>query len=244
MLKTKRTALLYLTLLAAVFGPFIVLLELLTDGMDPNHRADAFNNIMNESFMITAFIGFPLFLILVCTLLTQIEYKNNTWKQLLTSPQAKGTIFLAKYLNIHLFIWLFLAANFLLTFLTVVILHFREPSLHVLQQPLNVNDIFVSRGTSYVGLLALCAMQFWLSLRFRNFIAPLAIGIALWFTGTILVIQVQSGFIKYFPYSYHVYGSSGKYQPQFNDIHWISAVYAVVFLLLGFLDFKRRRMVA
>jgi hypothetical protein len=243
-LKTKRTSLWYLTLLAAAFAPLMVILELVTDGVDPKHRGDYFNNIMNDSFMITAFVAFPLFLILVCTLLVQIEYKNNTWKQVLTSPQTKGTIFLAKFVNIHLLIVLFLVANFLLTLFTVVFLHFMDPSLHVLQQPLNVQDVFITRGSSYVALLAICAMQFWLSLRFRNFITPLAIGLALWFTGTILVIQEQSGLTKYFPYSYHAHGSAGKYNPQFTEMHWYAVGYALTFLLVGFLDFKRRRMTA
>jgi hypothetical protein len=243
-LKTKRTSAFYVTLFAAAFGPFMSMLDILLDGVDRDHRADIFNELMTKKYMMTSVVAFPIFLILICTLLHQIEFKNNTWKQVLTSPQRKGTIFLAKFINIQLLILLFLVTNLLLMFVDAVILHFVDPSLGVLHQPLNGYGILLSRATSYVALSAICTAQFWLGLRFRNFIAPVAIGIALWFTGTALVLEAHSDFAHYFPYSFHAYGTFPKYKPEFNSMHWVSVSYAIVFLVIGFLDFRRRRMTA
>lgn len=244
LLKTRRTSVVYLTLFAAAFGPFMSLLDLLLDGVEKSHRANIFNELMTKKFMMTSVVAFPIFLILLCTLLLQIEYKNNTWKQVLTTPQHKSTILLAKYLNMQLLILLFLVTNFVLMFAVAVILHFREPDLHVLQQPLDGYKILVARLSSYLALLAICSIQFWLSLRFRHFIAPMAIGIALWFTGTLLVLEVKADFVNYFPYSFHAIGTFPEYQPGFTDIHWISVGYALAFLTVGFLDFRRKRMSA
>jgi hypothetical protein len=193
--------------------------------------------------MMTGAVILPWFIILACTLLPQIEYKNNTWKQVLTSPQTKANVFLAKFINIQLLIFLFLVTNQLLMLVDAVILHFIEPSLHVLNQPLNSSAIVATLVNSYVALLAICVIQFWLGLRFKNFIIPIAIGISLWFIGSILVMQTKSAFAEYFPYSFHMYASFPQFKHKdLSSIHWTSVGHAVLFLLVGFLDFRRKRM--
>jgi hypothetical protein len=241
--KTKRTVALYLTLAAAAFGPFMSMLDLVFDGVDDDHKKDILNEMFTTRFMMTGAVILPWFIILICTLLPQIEYKNNTWKQVLASPQPKANVFLAKFINVQLLIFLFLVTNQLLMFVDAVILHFTEPSLNVLNQPLDVSAMIATLINGYVSLLAICAIQFWLGLRFKNFIVPIAIGIALWFIGSILVMQTKSAFIDYFPYSYHMYGKFKEFKPeQSTFILWTSLVYAIVFLIIGLLDFRRRRM--
>jgi hypothetical protein len=241
--KTKRTASVYFTLAAAAFAPLMSMLDLVFDGVDGDHKKDIFNEMFTTKFMMTGAVILPWFIILACTLLPQVEYKNNTWKQVLTSPQTKANVFLAKFINIQLLIFLFLVTNQLLMLVDAVILHFIEPSLHVLNQPLNSSAIMGTLVNSYIALLAICAIQFWLGLRFKNFIIPIAIGISLWFVGSILVMQTKSAFAEYFPYSFHMYASFPEFKHKdLSNIHWTSFGYAVLFLLVGFLDFSRRRM--
>lgn len=240
-LKSKRTAALYLTIFAAAFGPLMSMLDLLMDGIGDEHRKTILNELFTKKFQMTALVAFPIFLILVCTLLPQIEYKNNTWKQVLTSPQTKWNVFAAKFINIQFLILVFLLTNQLLMFVNAVILHFMDPSLNIFSQPLNASDAVMSKVNTYTALLAVCCIQFWLGLKFKNFIIPIGIGIALWFIGTIFVMQ-NMDFAAYFPYSYHAYGSFPKYNPQFNDAAFTSLIYAVVFLGIAFADFRKRRM--
>jgi hypothetical protein len=102
--------------------------------------------------------------------------------------------------------------------------------------------ILLSRLNTYVALLAMCTIQFWLGLKFKNFIIPIAIGIALWFAGTILVMQTKSGFVEYFPYSFHAYGTFPKYNPVVNLVGWTSVAYTIGFIIIGYIDFNRRRI--
>jgi hypothetical protein len=92
---------------------------------------------------------------------------------------------------------------------------------------------------SYVSLLAICSIQFWLGLRLRNFIAPIGIGIALWFTGMLLVLQFKSSVVAYLPYSLHAYGTFPKYNPELHSVVWISVVYSAAFLFLAYASFKK-----
>jgi hypothetical protein len=245
LLKTKRTSVFYLTLAAAAFGPLMTMLEIIFDeGVEGDNGKKIFSKMMIANFQITSFMVFPIFIILICTLLPQIEYKNNAWKQVLSSPQAKGNIFMAKFVNVQMMILLFLLLNKVMMFTGAVILHFKEPSLDVLNQPLDGNAIMMAPVNSYLALLALCSLQFWLGLRCKNFITPLGIGLALWLTGSILVMGAKSPLGEYFPYSFHVYGSFPQYKEQLANTRWISPVYATVFLVLAFLDFRKRRMSA
>ena len=140
-LKISRTASFYLAFGAAAFTPVISMLDLIFDGVGPEHRNDIFNEMFTSRFGMTGALSFPIFIILVCTLLPQIEYKNNTWKQVLTSPQTKGNVFLSKFITVQLLIILFIVINQLLVPVSAVILHFKEASLNVLNQPLNGSQI-------------------------------------------------------------------------------------------------------
>ncbi|HZH38858.1 MAG TPA: ABC transporter permease [Bacillales bacterium] len=241
-LKTKRTAALYLAFITGTFGLLIYMLDLISDGVPPDSRAIIFDEMMTDKFQVAAFLMFPLFIVLTCTLLPQIEYKNNTWKQVLASPQPKWMVFVSKFLNVQLLIVVFLFTDLLMMFLGAVILHFIEPTLDVLNQPVDVKEIFRIRAIVYVALLAMCALQFWLGLRMKNFITPIGIGIALWITGTILVSEVEADFAEYFPYSYHVITNFSNAKLENNNYLWFSLGYAVLFLVLGFLDFRRNRI--
>lgn len=243
-LKTKRTAALYFTLIGAAVVPFMFLLNILSDGLPDEDKSskDPLNAIFNLSSEMMGLAILPLFVILVCTLLPQIEHKHNTWKQVLTSPQTKANVFIAKFLNVHLLLLLFFVANHLFMWLVAAVAHFKIPELNVLHQPLNGNTIWLNAINSYATVLAVCTIQFWMGLRFKNFIIPVAIGLALWLTGTILVFEYHSSLVYYFPYSFQAFNFSHQYKPQLHQIEWTSLGYAVLILMLGFIDFKRRRM--
>ncbi len=243
LLKTRRTAAVYFTIAAAAFGPMMSMLDLVFDGVEGDHRTDILNELFTTKFMMTGAVILPWFIILVSTLLPQIEYKNNTWKQVLSSPQSKGNVFLAKFINMQGLILLFLFTNQFLMLVDAVILHFIEPSLHVLNQPLDGQAIIATLFNSYVALLAMSAIQHWLGLRFKNFIVPVAIGVSCWFIGSILVLQIKTAFAEFFPYSFHMYTSFPEFKNKnLDSIRWASVGYTVLFLFVGYFDFKKRRM--
>jgi hypothetical protein len=243
-LKTKRTASFYLAIVAAAFGPLMTLLDIMLDeGIPASARNHFFNKLFIDKFQMTGLLAFPLFLILICTLLPQIEYKNNTWKQVLTSPTTKADVFVAKFINIQLLVLVFFIINFVFTFVCALAVHFKDPSLHLLSQPLDGYAIALLRLNTYLVLLGLCALQYWLGLQFKNFIIPIGIGVALYFAGTLLVMQLQQSRILYLPYTMFLYNGLPEYAPFVSGMNWYSLGYTVVFLALGFLGFRKKRMI-
>ena len=240
LLKT-RTASFYLTLIGAAVGPVMYLLNVLIDENEIDaSETDPLNAIFKILSDMNGTALFPLFIILICTLLPQIEYRNNTWKQVFASPQTKVNVFLAKFMNVHLLMLVFLIATHLFMFLTIVAVNFIKPTLNLFEHPLNVSTVLVNAANAYILLLAVCAIQFWMGLRSRNFIVPIGIGFALWLAGTIMAVQYKSDLVFYFPYSFHAFPVSTKLKSQLTQVAWTSLGYALLFLIVGFFDFRRR----
>lgn len=242
-LKTKRTAAFYFTLVGAAIVPGIYLLNVILDEISDSKK-DPLNSIFKLANEMNAIAFFPWFVILICTLLPQIEYKNNTWKQVFASPQTKGAVFMAKYVSIHLLLLLYMVAHLFFMFIVSVICHFVMPELDLLNQPFDVHRLIVNVTNLYLTVLAIGTIQFWLGLRFRNFIVPVAVGFALWFAGMMLVFEYQSVNAKYFPYSFQIHSLLPKLKPRLNQVEWTSLAYSVIFMILGFIDFSRRKMKA
>jgi lantibiotic transport system permease protein len=240
LIKTRKASF-YLALIAAAVGPVMYLFNVL---LDENEIDASAKDPLNAVFKILSDMNgaalFPLFVILICTLLPQIEYRNNTWKQVFTSPQTKVNVFLAKFINVHLLMLVFLVATHLFMFLTIVGVNLIKPTLNLFKHPLNGNAVLLNAANSYILLLAVCAIQFWMGLRFRNFIVPIGIGFALWLIGTIMAVQYKSNLVFYFPYSFHAFPVSTKLKSQLTQVSWTSLGYALLFFIVGFFDFRRR----
>ncbi|MBB1285149.1 ABC transporter permease [Flavisolibacter sp. BT320] len=240
-IKTKRTASFYFTLLGAAPVPAIFLLNVLTGGGDlKDTRNDPLNAIFELGLERSGLIFFPMFVILVCTLLPQIEYRNHTWKQVMASPLTRASVFGAKFLNIQALILLFLATSLLYLGVVIIIIHFAMPDLQLLQQPFNGLLVLQNAFDLYVCLLAVSAIQFWIGMRSKNFIVPVAIGFVMWLTGTFLTMEYKSDLSVYFPYSYQAFPIVSVFKSHLQEVQLISLGYTAFFLLLGFLDFKRK----
>src|SRR4029078_415659 len=96
---------------------------------------------------------FPLFVILICTLLPQIEHKNHTWKQVLASPQTRFNVFIGKFMNVQLMILLLLVANHLFMWIVFIAIHFIIPELNLLHRSLDYSIVFSKMINSYLTLL-------------------------------------------------------------------------------------------
>lgn len=244
-LKTKRTASFYFTLAGATPVPLIFLLNVLTGGSDlAAIRKDPLNTIFEMGTERNGLVFFPMFVILVCTLLPQIEYRNNTWKQVLASPQTKGTLYLAKFLNINGLILLFLVANLFFLSMAALATHFLDPTLDLFSHSFDLKRLVIRTANAYVTMLAICTFQFWLGLRFRNFIIPTAVGFGLWIAGMMMSLEFHSNLADVFPYSFQTFPFLSGLHSKMTQVVWTSAGYATLFLVLGFLDFRRRRFAA
>ena len=90
-------------------------------------------------------------------------------------------------------------------------------------------------------MLAIAAIQYWLSLRFRNFVVALGIGFALYITG--LTIR-QWEHIDWYPYMYPFlvyFPNPGLARGTAEKVLSLSWLWAGAITALAFLDITNRR---
>jgi len=239
--KSKRGATFYFTLVAASIVPFVFFMDITSDGMDGDSKKDSFNALFKTGFEIASVAFFPLYTVILCTLLPQIEYRNNTWKQVFSSPQSMSDIFIAKFIHVQQYILLFLVSFNLMLIFVAASVNLIDPSLNMFGKQPNWDAILNYNIKAYLSVMGITALQFWLGLRFKNFFVPVGAGFALWMIGNILLLEFKSPIARYYPYSYPAYSILPKIDVPLSQTQVGSALYAFVFLILGFLDFSRRK---
>jgi hypothetical protein len=244
MLKTKRSATFYVTIITAAIMPVIFLIDMIVDGPNAETRKDPLNAVFKMGLEVLTLAFLPMFVIAVCTLLPQIEYRNNTWKQVYASPQTKANVFVAKFLLVQMLLLLLLLSFNVLMASFCVIGHFIAPELNMLNQPFNSSAWADYNVNAYVAVLAISTIQFWLGLRFKNFIIPMAVGLAMWVTGILLIFEFKPSYVNLFPYSYSALSVLPKYKQILPTVQLYSAGYAALFLVLGFIHFRYKNVKA
>jgi hypothetical protein len=200
-LKCRHTAALWLTLMAAAFLPAINCLILVAKPtvFVAQFQQQPWISFLRMNWKNGASVILPVFVILLNNVIVQVEYKNNTWKQVYASPRKYADIFFSKFIIVQLFL-----LGFFLLFSLFIILSGYTISLLQKDYPFSSSAVpfrylFILITRIYVAILGVSAIQYWLSVRFRNFIVPLGVGIGLWIAGLILMDWEN---IIYYPYMY------------------------------------------
>ncbi|HJD92283.1 ABC transporter permease [Bacteroides coprosuis] len=191
------------------------------------------------------FIGFfyPIVVALFCYSLCDMEYKNNSIKQLFSLPISKAKIYFTKII----FMFIALLTSLLLAyggfFLAGYLLGHLAPSYGF--QDFNylvfkqVTKFFIVSG---VGFSAIMMIQYFLSLIFKNFIIPVAIGGFGVIFGMIVKIW---DYLDYVPHATAINTFFGMMDDPLAMTLWgkastINACYILAFGFLSFLFFTRR----
>ena len=201
--KTKRTFALWLTLLSATFIPTIYFLFYLFKSTQPISEggANPWDKFFGLHLMAAGPLLIPLFVVLLTSLVLQIEHRANGIKKLYTLPVPRWYHYCSKLLVVCMMIFL---AYFIfgITILgSGAILGQLKPILALdLYEPeylLFARTLF----KSYIAVLAIVGLQFWLSFRVRNFVIPIGIGLVM-VVAALLVHKAEEAL--YFPYAYNL----------------------------------------
>lgn len=243
-LKIKRTSLIYFTILAASFVPIIMLLDNLDGTISENmKREDPFWAYYSEGWMYIAFLILPMFIVLTSTLLLQIEHRNDTWKQVLASPQQFYTLLAAKFTVLQSFIILMLIAHNVLVLAAAVPIDFLNPDYRILNHLNNWEKLLMVNARTYCAVLGISGFQFWLALRFRNFIPSLGIGLILCIMGPLMVFEFDvAGILDKVPFALAILVNVPKFKAISVEMQWLSVGYLVAFLAIAFVEFDRKKV--
>jgi len=242
-LKSKRTAAFWLTVVGAAFIPLVSLIKLVArpGHFIPGFKKDPWQLFINDNWQAGTFFLLPMFVILVTSLVVQTEYKNNTWKQVYASPRSMADIFLSRLIVIHSLILLaFMLFNAFIIVMACIV-NLLNKGYNFFDNPVPWKTLFALTAKLYFSVLAITSIQYWLSLRFRNFIIPVGIGLALLITGFMIHQWEQ---LYYYPYMYPMIAFWPSFQkdPVFiNKAQVFDMIWFVVVLLIAFWDMATRR---
>lgn len=199
-LKVKGSPLLWCCLAGGLLLPIVFVTRNLLIGSHMNAftMEEPWERVCMVVFRPFAAFLIPLGGILVCSLIAQVEYQNNNWKQVHTTPQAYWAIFLAKY-----------SVLFLLVFGVSIVLNVGTIMLGIipclvldgkLPESTFPVDFFLKQSlTSFVYALPIIALQFLLSMRFKDFMVAIGFGFTI-YIGTMMALRFELSYLS--PYSF------------------------------------------
>lgn len=242
-LKCKNTAALWLTVMGAAFIPAVNVFKCISrpDYFIPILQPDPWKIFIEYNWQIAAFFLLIMYVILVTSLVVQIEFRNGTWKQVYSSPRSYADIFFSKFIAINtLVVGCFILFNFFIVVCGYSTAFIQERYSFFLH-PVPWREMVSISVKMYTSVLAILVIQYWLSLRYANFIIPLGLGLAL-FTFGLMIRQWEH--IDYYPYMYPflVYFKNPGLSPDTAQKAIVnSALWSGAGLLLGFLTMANRK---
>ncbi|HKC37143.1 MAG TPA: ABC transporter permease [Chitinophagaceae bacterium] len=245
LIKIKRSASLWICFLGAGFIPLIFFLNYALQPERNLPRLVMFPWAIHFGIGWQAFSSFllPMFIILICSLIPQIEFKNNAWKQVFASPQPLTNIFFSKFfIIIMIIVFLFVLFNFFLA-MSAILANLIVPKYGFLKSHFDLVTMWKLNWHIFLSVMGMIAFQYLLSLRFKNFIAAVGIGLALLIASLVAIPFWDHA--DTLPYAYPMLTmrnfASKTNQVSLPNHEIYSVLYFIGFTLLAFLDMKYRK---
>jgi hypothetical protein len=246
-LKKKRSLASWLVFVGAAFTPSIILMSRIknADKLAALYVSDGFwVKLWNQTWESMGVFLLPFGIILAAGLITQIEYKNNTWKQLYTTPQKFTTMFFAKFLVILIMlVEVFVLFNVGM-YLSAVIPSMLFSNIPYPTAPIPYIYFLKGNINFFLDCLPILALQYLLSLQFRNFLVPIGTGFVIWFLGVGMLPWKYSYIFPYIHGTIDFLMSSGQYGnrqvPPIN-IQLLAVIYFVSFTIASYVLYVSKR---
>lgn len=242
LIKLKRTFAFWLTIISALVIPllFFIVYMVKHKNLTPEAGVNPWDKYMVNQVKNSIPFLVPMFIVLITSLIIQVEHKSSGIKHLFALPIPKWSVYFSK-LTIVIFSIIITYAYFFVAILIFGnLLGLFHPDLGFLDFQPDYLKYIKMLWISFIASLGIVGIQFWLSFRFKNFIVPLGIGMTLVILGLVVSQAPES---IYFPYAYNVLNFSlGDKMPEtfgFSTVTVYSISCFVITAILGYIDIKR-----
>lgn len=204
LIKLKRTPILWIVLISGFLVPGMLFLIYFFNVEDFSKRTgDPWLFFFDLGFMLTAMLFLAPFLVLVCSSVVYSEHSAGAWKYLYALPLKKGSYYFSKLLTVMLLILLSCVLFVLSVVLTAYLLDLFHPVYGFRSYPPALGHLLLRLLHALLSILGLIALHYWLSMRWKSFIAPIGIGL-LGFIMAIFVVFIGQRFDLgvWLPYAY------------------------------------------
>lgn len=238
-LKKKHSAAAALVWLGAFLIPVILLIIRLKNFHTlaaANTSAGLWDWLYRLGWQFMATFLLPLGVMLATSLVTQLEYRNNTWKQALTTPQSITTLYFSKLIIIIVMLLQFFLLYNIGLYLAGALPAFFK-SIPYPQAAFPFGKYLTGSAWFFVDSLPIIGLQYLVSVQFRNFLLPLGVGIAL-YVASMVAVQWEYGYT--IPYSYSTLEFIKTRRPR-PDIHLWAIGYFIFFIATSYILFLTKK---
>lgn len=239
-LKKKRSLASWIVIIGGFFTPVIIIVARLVQHSKLQliySSNDFWKALWSNSWESMAIFLLPLGVILSTSLITQIEYKNNTWKQLHTLPLSLTTIFFSKLTVILIMMLQFFIFFNVGIYLSAIVPYLLVSGVTYPKAPIPYM-IFLKENLFYfIDCLPIIALQYLMSLKYKNFLIPVGAGFIIW-VGSLAALSWKFGYT--IPYTYCMYnylkdsGQTKAVMPGVN-IHYLAGGYFAVITIVSYI---------
>lgn len=245
-LKLRRTWTTWMVVVCACFTPSIVLAMRLLRyrGLSALHAApDYWERLWHAAWESSAIFFLPMGAVLATSLVVQVEFRNQAWKQVHVLPVLMPTLYYAKLTVVMSMIALFVAAFCVAIWMTAAIPALLVPGVALPAAPIPWSMIVRDSLSYFVGALPIIALQYAMALRFANVMVPVGLGFMLW-VGTLGMLGTGWGSLS--PYAatmvqYIASDPGGRMPPPMFEPHAQALVYFACFVAAGYALFAGAR---
>ncbi|SDD53969.1 hypothetical protein SAMN04487996_101268 [Dyadobacter soli] len=242
-IKKKNSSASWLTIIGAFFIPLIILTKRILDPQtlaEQNASAKIWHMLYNQCWQYMSVFVLPMGIILTASLITQLEFRNNAWKQVHTTPQSFTVLFLAKFcITLTMLVQFFLLFNLGIV-LTGILPALIFPNVPFPKQDFPFQPFLAGNAKFFLYSLPILSLQYLLSLHIRNFMVPIGVGFAM-VIASLIAVSWKYGYLL--PYTYcskQFLLNDNRIDPDVNIYAW-STGYFVLFTTLNFLLYISRK---
>jgi len=256
-IKYRKSLLPWASLAYVLLVTFLVFIFTIGDKRNPDNAVFQFSrNIIS----VGAFF-LPFYLVLIISLLGYIEHRSQGWKLIYTQPVGRGYFYLSKLFLLLLILLAVFILKFIFSSIAVKLIELSKHQIKLIDFLEIVPDFLLPELKIFVSCSALIAIQYWLSMRFRNFllssgigtvaiILPLAVFMILGIAGIIATPEKLNNFLKLDPYSLPYSFIFDFSQMKSNNVlvqipaRFVvgSLLAGILILTAGFFDIRRRNI--
>ncbi|HEX7832440.1 MAG TPA: ABC transporter permease [Thermoanaerobaculia bacterium] len=238
-LKRKHSFASTLVLGGALFTPVLVAVIRLIYYRDLSriYAADQFwTKLWMDSWESMAVFFLPLGAILATSLIMQIEFKSNAWKQVHTLPASMASIFISKLIVILIMLVQFLVLFTLAIYASAMIPYLLVPGVPMPKGSFWSLPLLRDNSRYFVDCLPIVAAQYLMGLRSHNVLIPIGVGFLAWVGA---LGSASSRFAAWWPYSYTIINyikgtAKGAHLPAHTQVLWLSAAFFVVLTIVSY----------
>ena len=241
-LKRKRSFASSMVLAGSLFTPAIVAAVRLIHyrGLPALYAADGFWTKMWQSCWESMAVFFlPLGAILATSLITQIEFKSNAWKQVHALPVSTAVIFLSKLAVILVMLVQFLILFNAGIYLSGMLPYWLVPGVPRPKGSFSSLPLLRENALYFVDCLPIVAAQYLMALRSQNVLVPIGIGFMAWVGA---LAAVSSKVAVWWPYSYTIVHyvkdkPKGVHLAAYTGLPWLGVTSFVLLTIVSYVLF-------